>query len=193
MTRPHAGSHGPGSAKMGTPAYMAPERISGRRGDGRCDLYAVGLILYETLTGRLPFAGFGARAIMRVLREEPKPPTHFAPELNPDLSAVVYKAIARAAPDRYQSARIPRSAAPSRSRAGWRPGCAPGDAQVSAAEPGGASDRRRRFGDGVGVLDLAQPACRRDAFGKRHRAAGDRLAARQPWRSPLIGGDDSKV
>jgi serine/threonine-protein kinase len=90
---------------VGTPDYMAPEQIGGRRGDERCDVYAAGLILYELLTGQLPFSGDTANAVMRAkTSEEPRPPTYFLPQLDPVLSEITCKAIARSARDRTRSA-----------------------------------------------------------------------------------------
>jgi serine/threonine-protein kinase len=94
------------SATLGTPDYMAPEQIAGRRGDERCDIYAVGLILYEMLTGELPFSGSSALAVMRAkTHEEPRPPAYFVPNLDPALDAIVCKAMARDARGRYQDAK----------------------------------------------------------------------------------------
>lgn len=93
------------STTMGTPDYMAPEQIGGRRGDERCDIYAVGLILYEMLTGQLPFSGESPNAVMRAkTSEEPKPPTYFLPQLDPALSEIICKAIARSSRDRHRTA-----------------------------------------------------------------------------------------
>ncbi len=93
------------SATLGTPDYMAPEQVGGRRGDERCDIYAVGMILYEMLTNRLPFSGSNPFARMRAKTcDEPKPPTYFLPQLDPALSEIIDRSIARDARDRYPSA-----------------------------------------------------------------------------------------
>jgi serine/threonine-protein kinase len=93
------------SHTAGTPDYAAPERIRGRRGDERTDVYAAGLVLYEALTGCLPQSGADALAIMRArAAEDPPPPTYHVPDLDPGLNAVVCRAIARAPRDRYQTA-----------------------------------------------------------------------------------------
>ena len=93
------------SSTIGTPDYIAPEQIGGRRGDARTDVYALGTILYEMLTGNLPFSGPNALAVMRAkTEEEPRPLTYFVPDIDPHLEAIVLKAIERAPRDRYQSA-----------------------------------------------------------------------------------------
>jgi len=89
---------------VGTPDYMSPEQIGGRRGDERSDVYSVGVILYEMLTGHLPFSG-DPWAVMRAkTREEPLPPAYFVPQLDPGLDAIVCKAISRDARQRHRSA-----------------------------------------------------------------------------------------
>lgn len=93
------------SSTIGTPDYMAPEQVSGRRGDARTDIYSLGTILYEMLTGELPYAGGNVYAMMKAKSsEDPQPPTNFRPDLDPHLEEIVLHAIARAARDRYQSA-----------------------------------------------------------------------------------------
>jgi len=93
------------SSAMGTPDYIAPEQVGGRRGDARTDVYALGTILYEMLTGNLPFPGPNALAVMRAKTdEEPRPLTYFVPDVDPHLEAIVLEAIERAPRDRYQSA-----------------------------------------------------------------------------------------
>ncbi|HVR62586.1 MAG TPA: serine/threonine-protein kinase [Polyangia bacterium] len=93
------------SRALGTPDYMAPEQIAGRRGDERSDIYAVGTILYEMLTGRPPFAGPNAHAVMLAkTREEARPPAYHLSMLDPALNAIVCKAIARQPRARFATA-----------------------------------------------------------------------------------------
>jgi len=91
---------------LGTPAYMSPEQARGSRGvDHRTDLYAAGVILYECLTGSLPFEGETANEVLfKVVLEEPRPVEELAPDLDPTIVAIVKKAMARDAEQRYQSA-----------------------------------------------------------------------------------------
>jgi serine/threonine-protein kinase len=93
------------SSTIGTPDYMAPEQIGGRRGDVRTDIYALGIMLYEMLTGNLPFAGDNAHAIIAAkTRGEPRPPSYFMPGFDPALESIVLRAIERVPRDRYDSA-----------------------------------------------------------------------------------------
>ena len=93
------------SNAVGTPDYMAPEQIRGRRGDPRTDVYAVGMLLYEMLTGHLPYDSPNPRALLRLkTSEEPRSPRYWVPDLHPSLEAIILKAIARSPRDRYPSA-----------------------------------------------------------------------------------------
>jgi serine/threonine protein kinase len=93
------------STTIGTPDYMAPEQISGRHGDARTDIYALGTLLFEMLTGNLPFAGSNVYAMMRAkANEDPQPPSHFVPEFDPHLEEIILHAIERLPRNRYQSA-----------------------------------------------------------------------------------------
>ncbi len=92
------------SATLGTPDYMAPEQVRGRRGDARTDVYGLGTMLYEMLTCNLPYDAPDARALLRAkLRSAPKPPRHFAPDIDPALEAIILRAIAPLPRDRYPS------------------------------------------------------------------------------------------
>ncbi|WP_144290205.1 serine/threonine-protein kinase [Ideonella sp. A 288] len=89
---------------IGTPQYMAPEQLLGLEVDGRTDLYACGVLLYQLLTGTKPFSGGYATIVQKVLNEYPEPPTSLRPGLGPDWDTVVRKAMAKQADDRYVDA-----------------------------------------------------------------------------------------
>jgi serine/threonine protein kinase len=92
---------------LGTPAYMAPEQASGQHQavGPWTDLYSVGVILYEMLTGRLPFEGPALKVMAQIVHEPAPPLTSLRPELDPRVEAFVRKAMAREPRERYQSAR----------------------------------------------------------------------------------------
>jgi serine/threonine-protein kinase len=90
------------SATLGTPDYMAPEQISGRRGDVRTDIYALGSMLFEMLTGEPPFVGGNAQTLLRAkASEDPRSPRQLVPDLDPKLEDIVLHAIERSPRDRY--------------------------------------------------------------------------------------------
>jgi serine/threonine-protein kinase len=90
---------------IGTPAYMSPEQIMGLPVDGRSDLFSVGVILYQFLTGERPFSGSSTTIMQKVLKEEPLPPSSLNVQVSPAIDAVVRKALAKRPDDRFQSAR----------------------------------------------------------------------------------------
>jgi serine/threonine-protein kinase len=94
------------SQLMGTPDYISPEQVRGKRGDGRSDIYALGVMLYEMLTGKVPFEGPNAFAIMNErLLNNPVPPRELDPAISPELQEVIYRALEREPKNRYASAR----------------------------------------------------------------------------------------
>lgn len=93
------------SATIGTPDYMAPEQVRGRRGDARTDVYALGTLLYEMITGDLPHRGANAHAIMRAkMDEDPRPPHEILPDIDPSVEEIILRAIERSPRERYASA-----------------------------------------------------------------------------------------
>jgi eukaryotic-like serine/threonine-protein kinase len=94
------------SDTMGTPDYISPEQVKGGRGDARSDVYALGVMLYEMLTGTVPFTGDNPFAIMNDrLLNNPVPPREVNPELSPQIQEVLYRALEREPRNRYRSAR----------------------------------------------------------------------------------------
>ncbi|HYL58608.1 MAG TPA: serine/threonine-protein kinase [Candidatus Acidoferrales bacterium] len=96
---------GGNSAGFGTPDYMSPEQAAGQRGDERSDVYALGTILFEMLTGHLPYAGTDVFRLMQLKTEtDPYPPSAFDPDLDAHLEEIVLHAIERSPKSRYESA-----------------------------------------------------------------------------------------
>jgi eukaryotic-like serine/threonine-protein kinase len=96
---------------LGTPSYMSPEQYLGDTPDGRADLFATGVLLYELLTGVKPFAGESNGQIMnKILYETPIDPSRLNPLLPPGVDWVVQKALAKAPEDRFNNAREYREA-----------------------------------------------------------------------------------
>jgi serine/threonine-protein kinase len=90
---------------IGTAQYLSPEQARGTAVDQRSDLYSVGIVLYEMLTGEVPFTGDSPVEIaMRHLSDTPRPPSLIRPEIPPDLDMVVLRALAKRPEDRFQTA-----------------------------------------------------------------------------------------
>lgn len=94
----------PGGKIFGSPAYMAPEQLSGSSPDARSDLFSLGVVLYSMLTGFRPFQGNSAHTVsFKVMNFEPVPVSSFQAELQPELDRIVSRAIAKEPRDRYQN------------------------------------------------------------------------------------------
>jgi len=89
---------------LGTPHYMAPEQFLGAEIGLEADLYSVGVIAYELLTGRKPFTGNTAEVMQAALNEEPALPSSLQAAISPQLDQVLLKAMAKKASNRYRSA-----------------------------------------------------------------------------------------
>jgi serine/threonine-protein kinase len=93
------------SPTMGTPDYMAPEQVKGKRGDGRTDLYSLGAMLYEMVTDRVPFEAPNAYMVMNArLIGDPRAPRKLAPEISPQVEEIILHAMERDPVDRYPDA-----------------------------------------------------------------------------------------
>ena len=91
---------------MGTPSYMSPEQVKGRPVDGRSDIFSIGVMLYEMLTGEKPFPGQSITTVIyKIVNEEPIPPRQINPSIHPGLNDIVLRALAKDPEVRYQSCR----------------------------------------------------------------------------------------
>ena len=91
---------------MGTPSYMSPEQVKGRPVDGRSDIFSLGVMLYEMVTGEKPFPGQNITTVIyKIVNEDPTPPRQLDPSIHPGISAVIMKALLKEPEERYQSCR----------------------------------------------------------------------------------------
>jgi len=87
---------------MGTPDYISPEQVKGKRGDARSDVYSLGIMFYEMLTGKVPFTGPNPFVIMNErLLNNPIPPREVNPSISPELQEIIYRALERDPSKRY--------------------------------------------------------------------------------------------
>jgi serine/threonine-protein kinase len=94
------------SKRMGTADYAAPEQVKGKRGDARTDVYQLGIIVYEMLTGKTPFTGVNDLVVLNSrLVNDPTPPREANPELSGELETVLLCALERDPSRRYPTAR----------------------------------------------------------------------------------------
>jgi beta-lactam-binding protein with PASTA domain/predicted Ser/Thr protein kinase len=98
------------AAILGTASYLSPEQAQGQPVDGRSDIYSLGCVLYEMVTGRPPFLGDSPVAVAsKQVLEQPTPPSRLNPDVTADLDAVILRALAKNPANRYQSAEEMRS------------------------------------------------------------------------------------
>ncbi|HXR37517.1 MAG TPA: serine/threonine-protein kinase [Terracidiphilus sp.] len=93
------------SATLGTPDYISPEQVKGQRGDQRSDIYSLGVMFYEMLTGDPPYTGPNPLAVMNErLLHDPEPARTRRPEISPELNEILNRALVRDPRQRYQTA-----------------------------------------------------------------------------------------
>ncbi len=86
---------------MGTPEYISPEQLEARRVDGKSDLYALGIVAYEVLTGRVPFSGNTPQLIVAHTQNPPPPPCSIMPSLPPEIDGMIAQALSKNPADRF--------------------------------------------------------------------------------------------
>src|SRR5258707_3939047 len=91
-------------AMVGTPSYMSPEQIQGQTIDRRTDIFSAGILFYQLLTGQKPFEGTGMGLAMKIVQDDPVPPTKLV-QIPPVIDSVVARALAKEAEKTYQTAR----------------------------------------------------------------------------------------
>lgn len=174
-------------AFLGTPRYMSPEQVEGKPTDGRSDLYAYGLILYEMVTGDVPFVGDSSLAVMyQRIKERPKNPKLINPSAPNWLVQIIMRCLEKDPADRYQNAYeiladLNASQSPSGSRSISRSG-----SSIQIQLPEFASRRWIWVAGGVValmILALAIPPVRHMIFGVRGKAGTSSVAGVPPLSS----------
>jgi serine/threonine protein kinase len=142
---------------LGTPAYMAPEQASGADLGPATDVYAAGVMLYELLSGRLPFPeeGGGFAIVMRHMNDEPLPLLEAAPSVPPHLAYVVDKALSRDPADRFDSAEDFGIAIGQAAAAAWGAGWLDAS-EVTLRDPGPILSRAQRAPSGAAAPSAAR-------------------------------------
>ncbi len=99
------------SSVLGTAHYISPEQAQGKELTAASDIYSLGIVLYESATGKLPFDGPDAVSVaMKQVQDEPVPPRELNPEIDPSLEAIILKAMSKNPMERFATAKDMRSA-----------------------------------------------------------------------------------
>ncbi len=181
---------------LGTLAFLAPEVVVGKEGDARSDLYGLGVVLYEVLTGALPFRRDGLEAmIYAVVYTEPEAPSTLRPDIPGALEEVVLRLLAKDPGERYHSAeelaavlrRLEADPGAAGRRSGAGATAAPG-ASGGGARPGGGRMRAKRGNPGRGrwLVPVVAVAALAAAFaflgrGRGHAGSGTTAPSVKPW------------
>ncbi|WP_344810328.1 protein kinase domain-containing protein [Microlunatus aurantiacus] len=184
-------------------AYASPEQVQRLPADARSDVYSVGCVLYEALTGRPPFAGEGTEVLIERLFEDPVPPSEHNPDIDSDLDAVLLRSLRRYPGERYPSAEAmtddlddiirsrraravlapvdPADTSPTDESTGW--------ATVTVLRPARRPPRRRMVSVISGAAAALLPIAGFGAFHLR----GAELADGGAVAASLIGGSRSPI
>jgi WD40 repeat protein len=172
-------------ALLGTPSYMAPEQVQGDpAGIGpACDIYSLGVILYQLLTGQLPFQGPVTAVLGQVLVVEPPPPSTLRANLDPRLEAICLKAMAKKVANRYASMAELAAALADYLRAGDPMATAAASGAPSLAPPRSEATFDVAPGDNLPASAVAERAPQPELETRPARRRGRK--ARQRSRGPL--------
>ncbi|MBI5627007.1 MAG: protein kinase [Nitrosomonadales bacterium] len=138
---------------LGSLHYMSPEQFLGQPIDSRTDIYSVGVVAYELLTGKKPFTGNSAAVMQQVINQRPADPSSINPRLSPLIDQVIQKALAKKSADRYQSAREFSDALIQAIAA-----CSGSSAPVTQAPPAGLLNAARMLNSRAGVQPASWPS-----------------------------------
>lgn len=169
---------GTGMGGIGTPEYMAPEQWSGLKVGPPVDIYSLGMVLYELITGRVPFKADTPYAILMKVLHDPLPrPSAFVPGLPPRAEQVLMKALAKDEKDRFSSMGEMIRAMESLA----------GD-EISPAKPAGASETRNLHGDNFQTSRIGPPSVPSARGGGQPTEIGNS----QPWSQPNPSGPQDR-